>query len=48
MGHLRDFSVGGAFSAFGLGREQERCATDDRPGGPGQHHGHWEGPFSEN
>ena len=48
MGHLRDFSVGGAFSAFGLGREQERGATDDRPGGPGQHHGHWEGPFSEN
>ncbi len=48
MGHLRDFSVGGAFSAFGLGHERERGSEDGRADGPGHHRGPWEGPFSEN
>lgn len=48
MGHLRDFSLGGAFSAFGAGGEQGHGPGGGRPDGQGPHHGPWSGPFSEN
>ena len=46
MGYLRDFSMGGAFSSIGGGREAGR---DDHHGGQDPSSSDlWNGPFSEN
>ena len=47
IGHLRDFSLGGAFSDFGLGDGRDQGPSEGLPGDP-RSRGPWPGPFSEN